>query len=165
MSGVGRLEAIFIAPTGAAPVQARERVDVQAGRGIVGDRYFNGLGSWQSQGFGDELSLIQAESVEEAAREMGIPLTPRDTRRNLVTRGIALNDLLGKRFRVGRVECIGLRLCPPCSHLEKLLARPGLRRALAGRGGLYARILVDGQIAVGDQVCEVVGQGIKAGSV
>ena len=97
---------------------------------------------------GHDLTLIEAEALEELMLPEG-PLAPEAARRNVVTRGIDLNALVGKRFRIGDVDCLGQRLCEPCAHLERL-TRPGTLRALVHRGGLRADVLTDGVIRLGD---------------
>ncbi len=126
----------------------------EAGRGLVGDRYFRTAGSgtfYRPDKPGQDLTLIEEEALERLLDEHGIALTPAEARRNVVTRGIGLNDLLGRRFFVGEVECQGDRLCDPCSHLQKV-TYPGVLRGLVDRGGLRANVLGAGQIRVGDPV-------------
>ena len=126
---------------------AVDSASVVAGRGIVGDRYFLGKGSFSHwRGTGRALTLVEAEALED------VGLGFAESRRNVVVRGVSLNDLVGRRFRVGSVECLGRRLCEPCRHLEKLEKREGLMRSLAGRGGLRADVLADGVVSVGDPV-------------
>ena len=152
---VARVEAIFLVPAAGAAPQAVEEAAAVAGRGLEGDRYFAGEGTYYADGKdGQDLTLIEAEAIEGLVRESGIELGPGESRRNVVTRGIALNDLVGRRFRVGDVECEGRRLCDPCSHLEKL-TEPGVLKGLVDRGGLRADILRGGRIAVGDEVLEL----------
>ncbi len=151
---VGRVAGIFIAPAAGAPMIAREQARVVAGRGLEGDRYFDGRGYYSNVPplTGRRLTLIEAEALEAMARETGITLAPNECRRNLVTRGIGLDALIGKRFRVGAIECYGERPCPPCGYIEELTGKPGLNRAMTGRGGIRAEILLDGEIAIGDLV-------------
>lgn len=140
------VEAIHIAEAAAAPVRALERAELRAGVGIVGDRYAAGAGEWSDHPAGDrELTLVEAEVVESAG------LAPGSTRRNVTTRGVRLDDLIGREFTIGTVRCLGKRRCEPCSYLEGLVGRPILRD-LAHRGGLRAEILADGEIAVGDGI-------------
>lgn len=152
--GMGRVEGIFIAPAEGAAMVALDVARVVAGRGIVGDRYFDGRGHYSRVPplTGRRLTLIAAEALEAMARETGIALAPQECRRNLITRGIDLDALIGTRFRIGGVECYGERFCPPCGYLEELLARPGLNRALTGRGGIRAEILLDGAMYPGDDI-------------
>jgi MOSC domain-containing protein YiiM len=144
----GKVEAIFLAPEEGVPPAPVERVRALAGRGLEGDRYFAPEGHEQP---GRALTLIQLEALEALAEERGIRLAPGASRRQLQTRGIDLNDLVGKRFRVGDVECLGVELCEPCRHLESL-TQPGVIKGLAHRGGLNAALLSDGEIAVGDPI-------------
>jgi MOSC domain-containing protein YiiM len=120
-------------------------------RGLLGDRYERGAGTFSSKGGrGYDLTLVEAEALEELSAR-GVELTPVEARRNLVVRGITLDDLIGQRFRVGEVECFGQRRCEPCSHLERL-TRPGVLRGLVHRGGLRADVGSAGEIRVGDRV-------------
>jgi MOSC domain-containing protein YiiM len=143
-AGVGAVAAILVAPAAEAALARVDAAEALPGRGLVGDRYANGVGTF-GPGRGYELTLIEAEVLDE------IELPWEDARRNVVTREISLNALVGKRFRVGAVECVGRRLAEPCSHLEKL-ARPGLLRPLVHRGGLRADILSSGTISIGDEI-------------
>ena len=133
------VEAINIGPSDAiAPVNT---VTAVAGKGLKGDRYFFEDGA----GAGEALTLIEAEALE------AVGLTGPQARRQVVVRGVRLNDLVGKRFRVGEVEVVGVKLCEPCLHLQSL-TRPGIIKDLVHRGGLRADIRSDGSIAVGDLV-------------
>lgn len=144
-AGVGSVAGLLLAPDAEAPLVAVDEALAIAGRGLEGDRYAAGRGTFSGGGRGYELTLVEAEVLEE------IDLPWEQARRNIVTRGVALNALVGRRFLVGSVECVGRRLAEPCSHLEKL-ARPGLLRPLVHRGGLRADILVGGRIKLGDTV-------------
>ena len=141
----GTVEGIYIAEERTAPTSGRASVRAVPGRGLEGDRHF-GRDT-------HDLTLIEAEAIEGLARERGIELGPGDPRRQVVTRGVGLNDLVGKRFLVGEVLCEGEELCHPCRHMEKL-TQPGVLKGLAGRGGLCARIVEGGTISVGDRVEE-----------
>ena len=116
----------------------------------AGNRYY-----WADGGApaGNALTLIAEEELAAFNEETGIELTAQASRRNVLTRGIDLNELVGKRFRVGEVECEGVELCEPCSHLASL-THPGVLRGMVHRAGLNADILTDGKIAVGDPVIE-----------
>ena len=132
------VEEINIGPTEAlAPV---ESVTAVAGKGLVGDRHFT-----DNPGPGNALTLIEAEVLED------VGLTGAQSRRQVVVRGVRLGDLIGKRFRVGDVECLGVEICEPCRHLQEL-TRPGIIKDLIHRGGLNADILSGGMITVGDEV-------------
>ncbi len=154
-SAAGRVEAIFIAPEAEAP---RVRVDsavVRADRGLEGDRYFEKRGTFSNvHARGYDLTLIEAEVLDTLELPMG-QLAPEEARRNVLTRGIDLNALVGKPFTIGDVQCLGQRLCEPCAHLERLTAKagkPGTLRALIHKGGLRADVLNDGEIRVGDDI-------------
>jgi MOSC domain-containing protein YiiM len=146
------VEAIFIAAeSGQLPHPVAE-VEALSGRGLRGDRKCLGEGTFSDDAKrGRDLTLIEAEAIEALEAEEGIALEPAASRRNVLTRGIALNDLVGERFRVGKVECIGVELCEPCSRLESL-TEPGVLRGLVHRGGLRADILTGGTITIGDPV-------------
>ena len=141
----GRVEGIFIGPERTLP-EPVERVRAVAGSGLEGNRYFYDVAPP-----GRALTLIQAEALEGMLADTGIELSAAESRRNVLTSGIDLNALVGKRFRVGDVECLGVELCHPCSSLEKVTQK-GVIKGLVNRGGLNADILTDGEIAVGDQV-------------
>jgi MOSC domain-containing protein YiiM len=136
----GVVEGIYFGAVDEGPLDAAERVEVKTGGGIKGDRY------------GDkDLTLFEAEAIEGLETDTGIELKPSEIRRNVMTRGVALNDLLGHRIRVGEVEAVVTELCHPCSHLQKL-TQPGVLRGLANRGGLNADVVSGGAIRVGDEV-------------
>lgn len=143
----GCVAAIGIAAGREGPVALVEAAEAIPGRGLAGDRYAAGAGTFPSPGDGSALTLVAAEVVESFAP----PLTASEHRRNLVTRGVDLEALVGRRFTVGDVLCEGRRPDEPCAHLERLAERP-LLRALVHRGGLRADILGAGTIRVGDVV-------------
>jgi MOSC domain-containing protein YiiM len=133
------VEAITIGPSDElAPVDS---VSVVAGCGLEGDRHYRPDG----QRPGGAITLIEAEVLED------VGLTGPESRRQVVVRGVRLNDLVGRRFRVGDVECEGVELCEPCTHLESL-TRPGIINDLTHRGGLNADVLTSGRVSVGDPV-------------
>lgn len=146
---MGRVEGIFVsAESGELPGPV-ESVRAVAGKGLEGNRYFFEQGAPP----GRALTLIAAEGLEACEQETGIAVTAAASRRNVLTRGIDVNALVGKRFSVGGVECYGVELCEPCSHLQKL-TQPGVLKGLVHRAGLNADILTDGEISVGDEVGE-----------
>ncbi len=130
-----------------------DRVRAVAGRGLEGDRYFLAEGEPVSERH-EDLTLIATEALEGLREREGIELTAAESRRNVATRGIDLNALVGKRFRVGEAECEGIMLCEPCNDLQKL-TKPGVVKGLVHQAGLNAAILNDGEIAVGDLVTVV----------
>jgi hypothetical protein len=133
--------AIHIGEEESGPLRSVDSVRAVAGRGLEGDRNFYADGADS----GKALTLVEEKSVADAGLEAGA------TRRQITVRGIRLNDLVGKRFRVGDVECLAVRLCEPCKHLESM-TRPGLIEDLLHRAGINADILSDGTISVGDEV-------------
>jgi MOSC domain-containing protein YiiM len=139
----GTVEGLHVSPQFEQLPQPVEAVEVTA-EGVLGDRYFGER----------HLTLIEAEALEGLFEEAGIELTAAESRRQVLTRRVRLNDLVGTRFRVGEVECVGEEWCEPCSHLEGL-TRPGVLRGLVHRGGLRADIVRDGRIAVGDEVARL----------
>jgi MOSC domain-containing protein YiiM len=148
---MGHVEHIHIAPPESAPVRAVTEIEAVMGVGLIGDRYANHSGRWTDSDVGREVTLVEAESLEVLARDHGIELAPGDTRRNLTTRGVALNDLVGEVFRVGDVLMRGTELCEPCQHLTDLVGKPILR-PLVHRAGLRAQLLSSGTIHTGDRV-------------
>jgi MOSC domain-containing protein YiiM len=150
----GTVEAIAITATATGPMRLVEEAQALAGRGLAGDRYAARSGTFTPSGDGGhgyDLTLIQAEVLDELVLADDRRLGYAGARRNLVTRGVDLNALVGRRFRVGEVECFGQRLCEPCSHLERLTVK-GVLRGLIHRGGLRADILTDGRIGVGSAI-------------
>lgn len=130
-----------------------ERVDTLrlSSDGVRDDRYRAGTGRGFWVGKGDSpLTLVDADAVRAAARDLGRPLDPVELRRNVVTEGVDLGSLIGRRFRVGDVLLEGERPCDPCMRLERHLGVPGLKAALQGRGGLRVRVVLGGTIRVGD---------------
>jgi MOSC domain-containing protein YiiM len=135
------VEAIHLGDEGVPELWPVESVRAVAGKGLEGDRHFHDEGASPGQA----LTLVEAEEVER----VGLPAG--GTRRQVTVRGVRLNDLVGKRFRVGDVECYGVELCEPCLHLQSL-TRPGIIDDLVHRAGINADILTDGTISVGDRV-------------
>ena len=147
----GRVTAIYIAPESAAPMIALPRVRALADRGLEGDRFFRS--SWNAVHRPDKaVSLIEAETLELAARELGVESIADQTRRNIVTAGVPLIDLLHREFTIGGVRMRGVRLFEPCGHLVQVTRMPGIFAALNHRSGLKAEVLSDGEIAVGDGI-------------
>src|SRR6266581_8368940 len=128
----GRVEEINIGPRYQLPDPV-ERVRADAGKGLAGNRYYFEDGAEP----GRALTLIAAEALESMAAEHGVEITAAESRRNVLTRGIDLNALVGRRFRVGDVECLGVELCEPCSHLASL-THPAVLRGMVHRAGLNA---------------------------
>ena len=143
---------LHIAEHAAAPMQSVATVTAVAGRGLEGDRYCEQTGTYSNlPGTGREVTLIESEAVVALAREYDIQLPPGLARRNIVTRGIALNHLVGKTFSVGAAVLRGMRLCEPCLHMERLAVK-GAAHGLIHRGGLRAAIVSGGEIRVGEGI-------------
>ena len=138
------VEAIHLGEKRVPELWTVDSVRAVAGKGLEGDRHFHEEGARPGQA----LTLVEAEVVENAGLAAG------ETRRQLTVRGVRLNDFVGKRFVVGEVECFGVELCEPCSHLESL-TRPGIIKELAHRAGINADIVAGGTIRVGDSVKEL----------
>jgi hypothetical protein len=143
----GRVQEIWVSSSAGEPARDLARARALAGRGLDGDRHVTGTGTFPSGLPGSALTLIEAEVCES----FDPPLGPDDHRRNVVTRGVALNGLVGHEFTIGAVRCRGMRLCEPCTVVQRYAGRPVLRD-LVHRGGLRADILGDGDIQVGDDV-------------
>jgi MOSC domain-containing protein YiiM len=154
----GRVEALFIGLEIGGVMRAVESVRAVPGRGVEGDRH------WQTEAIPErkrgpdrEITLIESEAIEALRRDEKVAFDPSESRRNVVTRGVALNHLVGRTFRVGDVRLRGIRLCEPCKHLEAM-TRPGVMMGLLHRGGLRAQVLDEGGLRVGDPV-EIVDEG------
>jgi MOSC domain-containing protein YiiM len=145
----GAVEQIFIAEF-ESPAFSVDSVLALTGRGLDGDRYLAPEDGWAPSG--TAISLIEAEVIEAVHEEHGIDLSGGRSRRQVITRGVRLNDLVGTEFSVGPIRCRGVELCDPCLALSRLIDEPGLIKALVHRGGLRADILAGGRIAVGDNV-------------
>jgi MOSC domain-containing protein YiiM len=139
-----RVEAIHLGASHVAELRTVDSVLAVAGKGLEGDRHFHDEGARPGQA----LTLVAAEEVE------AVGLAPGETRRQVTVRGVDLNRLVGKRFRVGEVECLGVELCEPCVHLQEM-TRPGIIKELAHRAGINADIVAGGTIRVGDPVDEL----------
>ena len=147
----GSVEVIALAEAAEGAMVPVDGAVALPGRGLEGDRYAAGRGTFSNaHGRGHDLTLIEAEALDDLVLASG-RLAPEDARRNIVTRGIDLNALVGARFLVGEVECLGQRLCEPCAHLQRL-TEPGTLRGLVHRGGLRADVLRGGRVSVGDRV-------------
>jgi MOSC domain-containing protein YiiM len=148
----GKVVSIYIAAVAAAPMKTVAQVMAAAGQGLEGDRYSNKLGTYSNEpGSGRHVTLIESEAIEALERDYQIKLASGQSRRNIVTRGVALNRLVGKEFSVGAVVLRGTRLCDPCAHMEKLTVK-GALRGLIHRGGLRAEIIAGGVIRIGDSI-------------
>jgi hypothetical protein len=149
----GTVEGLAVAPAAEAPMQLLEAVQAHAGRGLEGDRYAVGAGTFSPRAEtrpGYDLTLIAAEVLDQLAVD-GSVLDFAGSRRNVLTRGIDPTALIGRTFRIGDVLCEGRRQAEPCSHLERL-SGPNVLRPLIHKGGLRVDICSDGEIRLGDPI-------------
>ena len=150
-NGRGRLVGIYVAARAEETPRPAERVRALTGRGLEGDRYAAMTGTFSDRPGQRDVTLIEAEVLESYEQESGKKLSAAESRRNLLTRGVRLNDLVGREFQVGAVRMRGLRLSEPCTHLMRL-THPETLRGLVHRAGLVAEVLNDGELHVGDIV-------------
>lgn len=149
----GVVAAIHIGPERKKPMVSVPEVLAIAGAGLEGDRYCRERGTFSKKLPTNQITLIEAEALEAAARDYKIEITADEARRNVLTCGMALNHLVGREFQIGDVRLRGLKLCEPCTHLQQLTGKQMIK-ALQHRGGLRAEILSDGVIKVGDRITE-----------
>jgi MOSC domain-containing protein YiiM len=149
----GTVESIHMSAAAKGTMQPVGQAEAIPGVGLDGDRYAAKQGTFYKPEPDYELTLIESEAVEAMRQEYEIELAPGDARRNIVTRGVPLNHLVGREFQVGEVRIRGIRLCEPCDHLQRVTGRPVIK-GLRHRGGLRAQILSRGTIRVGDVVRE-----------
>ncbi|SDM76713.1 MOSC domain-containing protein [Halogranum gelatinilyticum] len=151
MNRTPRVETIFVAPEDSAPMEQLESVEAVEG-GLTGDRYLTGKGYYSPFDV-CEVTFIEGEAIETIREEFGIDLSDGRHRRNVVTRGVDLHDLLETTFRVGDVEFRGTRPRPPCAHVEKVADEENVMRALKERrGGICADVVTGGELHVGDEI-------------
>ena len=151
----GVVAALMIGPERKESMISVPEVRAIAGAGLEGDRYCQERGTFSRKLSSNQITLIEAEALEAAERDYGLELTAEESRRNVLTCGVALNHLVGREFHIGHVRLKGLRLCEPCTHLQQLTGRV-LLEALRHRGGLRAEILSGGVIKVGEKIMEAI---------
>lgn len=154
-AGAGRIESIYVAPGRTpTPMERVEEVEAVADRGLRGDRYFREVGSYDVRDDLEpsDITLIEAEAIEAAEREYDLSVPPGSTRRNVTTRGVPLNHLVGREFQIGDARCRGIGLCEPCAPMENDAGVSGIVEALVHRGGLDAAIVESGQLGIGDEI-------------
>jgi MOSC domain-containing protein YiiM len=147
----GTVESIHIAATAQGAPQSVDQAIAMPGAGLEGDRYALRLGTFYKPKPDFELTLIEAEAIDALRRDYHVELSAGEARRNIVTRNVPLNHLVGREFTIGEVRIRGIRLCEPCDHLEKLTGKAVIK-GLLHRGGLRAQILTPGTLHVGDKV-------------
>ena len=151
---ISKVDAIFTTAESGATLLAVEAASLESGKGLAGDRYYLGKGTFfeklkSSQDW--EITLIESEEIERFNNLQKTAFSPGEFRRNIVTSGIRLNDFVGRRFSVGSTVLEGIRLCEPCAYLATFLG-PASVKALAHRAGLRARIVTGGVIRPGDHI-------------
>lgn len=152
MGWQGEVVAVYITPEAGGRLGSVPEVEAVPGKGLIGDRYYSETGTFSNPEKDDrEVTLIETEALEAVRRDYRLEFEPGDTRRNIHTRGVPLNHLVGEEFRVGEVRLKGLKLCEPCGYLARKVSEP-FSKALVHRGGLRARIIDGGTIHVGDAV-------------
>ena len=147
----GTITGIYIASTEGGEIRSLEAVDAVPGKGLVGDRYYSRAPDEPEHDPGTEVTLIASEGLERARAEKGLELEPGEHRRNLVTEGVDLGELIGKEFTIGGVRLRGIRNNPPCRYLEELTGKK-LVKTLIDAGGVRAQIVAGGTIKVGDSI-------------
>ena len=157
MERKGRVNYIYIAPDTGEDMDSRSEVEAVAGKGLKNDRYYKGKGIWNEwednpNNEASQITFIEIEAIRAVEEDYDIDLEPRDPRRNIVTEDVALNHLVGERFRVGEAVCEGLNLCEPCGYMQGLVGKGKVGSALKHRGGLDAEIVESGAIKLGDQI-------------
>jgi len=149
---LGTVLSIQIAPNGTDSLRNLEQINAIEGMGLEGDRYYNRTGTYSNKhDESREATFIESEALEALAKDYNVELKGTESRRNISTRGVALNHLVGKEFKVGEAVFRGIRLCEPCTHLEEVSGKPA-RKGLIHRGGLRAQIIKSGMIQVGDEI-------------
>jgi MOSC domain-containing protein YiiM len=149
----GVVAAIFVSREAKQPMSSLAEVRAYAGKGLEGDRYASGAGTFSNGHPNNQLTLVEEEALAAAQRDYGMSVSGAETRRNLLTCGISLNHLVGREFRIGDVRVRGLKLCEPCGYLEKVTGKEVVK-TLRHRCGLRAEILNDGNIKIGDLIIE-----------
>ncbi len=148
----GEVAGIYITEREGGEIRGVDEIKAVAGRGLEGDRYFHiaeAAGEIEPK---REVTLIETEAIEAAARDHALELEPGASRRNIETRGVPLNHLVGREFTVGDARLLGIKLAEPCSYLAKQVGDKKVIKALIHRGGLRAQILESGTIRVGDPI-------------
>ena len=156
MNGTGTVVALFTVDRMSAPMKKMEQLNALAGRGIEGDRYLLGAGTYSKKPEpGRQVTLIKSEILDWLKKEFDITVKPEECRRNVVTRDVEINELIGTEFFVGEVRLRAHRITQPCIYLENLLSQPGLYQALWDNGGISCEIMTDGVIKEGDIITTV----------
>jgi len=149
---MGRVVGVYLAGAAGQAMRSVQSAVAVAGQGLVGDRYQAGTGQWcYDRRLYDDVTLIASEALDAAGAEHGVHLHTGAARRNVETRGVDLQALVGRTFQIGEVVLRGNRACEPCRYLDRVTGQPA-KAALAGRGGLRATVITGGAVRVGDPV-------------
>jgi MOSC domain-containing protein YiiM len=152
----GSVTGIFVTEAAGAPIVGVDTIKAIEKRGLVGDRYFLGTGYYSDKpGRGANVTLIEREAIAAINRGHRVDFSPRMLRRNIVTAGIKLENLIGSEFRCGSAVLRGTRAFPPCAHLAYLLGKPEVLRYFAYCGGIGAEVVSSGAIRLGDVISRV----------
>jgi len=148
----GIVKSILLAKDAGGAIISVQSAELQAGKGIVGDRYYSSQGTFSEilQDLPEfELTLIEQEQIDYFNQLTGFHYSGIDFRRNIVTTGIRLNDLVDKEFSIGKVKLRGIRLCEPCAHLASI-SGPKVLQHMVHRAGLRTQILSGGDVHISD---------------
>ena len=138
---------IGIAKNNSQEIQEVKKIDLVSGKGIIGDRHFN-----ENNDPYNQLSLIESENIDYYNKEFQLNIPYLNFRRNIVTKGIKLNDLIDKKILIGQIEVKGINLCRPCKHLEQTLEQNNIIKEFLRKGGLRCEILNSGKISINDKI-------------
>lgn len=151
----GRVLDIYYTSDKGAPMIYAASIEAITGRGLAGDRYERGAGTYSHYPGNHDVTLFEIEATWDFERFSGVTLHPAQTRRNIITEGISLAKLIDVEFMIGPVRMRGLRPCPPCLYLSQMLNLPVLLRGLAHSGGIYASVIQGGLLTIGDSISPV----------
>ena len=144
---MGKVYKLGITGNNNKKIQEVESIEVIANKGVIGDRHFKDYNDPYCQ-----LSLIESENIDYYNTKYGLNISYVDFRRNIITKKIQLNDLIGKNFFIGKVQVEGIDLCRPCRHLTEMLNQENVLKEFIRKGGLRCRILTSSKISVGDKI-------------
>lgn len=148
---------IFVCKDKGEPMYSLEYVEALKGLGLAGDRYALGKGAYSSNNpTKRQVTFIAQEAIEEANRQLKVLFLPEETRRNIVTKGVDLNSLVGKMFQIGSVVFKGTELCDPCKRPASLARKENFKEAFDNKGGLRAEVISGGMITVGEMTLKVI---------
>ena len=144
---MGKVYKLGIATDYNKKIQETESIEVITDKGVVGDRHFKDYNDPYCQ-----LSLIESENIDQYNTKYGLNISYVDFRRNVITKEIQLNNLIGKKFFIGKVQVEGIDLCRPCRHLTEILKQENILKEFLRKGGLRCKILTSSKIDIGDKI-------------